>query len=285
MSQVNYIDILSDIVSCPVKKYSEGAYGELYYYKKDKPYILKVFKKPNMAIAEMNALNELRAIGVNTPEIYGLNSDYSNDILFMEYIDGDNLESLKSCDKSLVGDNVIQQLLIMKSKSYEQCGYFNSPVRYNDWNTFYKGVAENKLLKAENMCKENLLESKYLRMLEKAFSRFDDIFCKDITRSQFIHGDLNPQNIMATKDNKIYFIDPLLSMLGDGEIELFQLNESNGKDYHLFDKFSKTYGLSANYYEKEAFYSSFAETAYYSDVKKKQDSNLLKILDKLKAYI
>lgn len=284
MSKDNYIDILSDIVSRPVVKHSEGAYGEIYLCKARQPFIIKVFKKPDMARAEMNALLELKNIGVNTPEIYDLNTDFDRDILFMEYIDGANLEHLNPSDYELIGDNVIDQILIMKSKSYLDCGYFNSSERYNSWYEFYKIVAYDKLLKAESMCRLGLLDEPNFELLNKAYSRFDTFFTKDINSFQFIHGDLNAQNIMATKHNKIYIIDPVSSMLGDGEIELFQLNECNGKDYRLFKKFSDRCGLSSNYYEKEAFYSCFAETAYYSDTHKKQDANLLKMLAKLKAF-
>lgn len=285
MSKDNYIDILSDIVSHPVVKYSEGAYGEIYLCKAKQPFIIKVFKKPNMASAEMNALLELTKIGVNTPEIYDLNTDFDRDMLFMEYIDGINLENLNPNDYELIGDKVIDQILIMKSNSYKECGYFNSSERYNSWYDFYKTVAYDKLLKAENMCRLGLLDKDNFELLNKAFSRFNEFFTKDINSYQFIHGDLNVQNIMATKNNKIYIIDPVSSMLGDGEIELFQLNECNGKDYRLFKKFSDRCGLSANYYEKEAFYSCFAETAYYSDIHRKQDGNLIKMLTNLKAFI
>lgn len=285
MSKDDYIDIISDIVSHSVVKYSEGAYGEIYLCNTEQPFIIKVFKKPNMASAEMNALLELKNIGVNTPEIYDLNIDFDRDMLFMEYIDGMNLENLKPSDYDLIGDKVIDQIMIMKSKSYLDCGYFNSNERYNTWYEFYKIAAYDKLLKAENMCRLGLLEKPNLELLNKAFSRFDEFFAKDIDSYQFIHGDLNVQNIMATKNNKVYIIDPVSSMIGDGEIELFQLNECNGKDYRLFKKFSDRCGLSANYYEKEAFYSCFAETAYYSDIHKKQDGNLLKMLANLKAFI
>lgn len=100
--------------------------------------------------------------------------------------------------------------------------------------------------------------------MRAAWEKFGLIFSEPVRHACLLHGDLNIANIMIGKGYRISgFIDPLNSMYGDREYDLFQFDNLTGKRFYLRETYTKKYGASRYCDAKCAFYGLWNEVYCY----------------------
>ena len=60
-------------------------------------------------------------------------------------------------------------------------------------------------------------------------------------------------------------IDPFNCCFADAEMDLYQLDNANGRDYGLLEQYSQRVRLSENFALKNCFYELFTELMHYHD--------------------
>lgn len=189
--------------------------------------------------------------------------------------------------KKAFATNVTEHLHRIHQVTCDKFGDTMHPI-YDTWQDCYKPFAQEVLLFAEKFYAEGKLAKRIIRVMRKAWEKFDLIFSEKVEKAVLIHGDLNIGNIMAdTKGNLVGFIDPLHSMYADVEYDLFQF-DNFGKCFMLRDTYIEKYGASKYYREKLAFYGLWNEVycymksgVYVSIIMNPLVRNMKKILRKL----
>lgn len=101
--------------------------------------------------------------------------------------------------------------------------------------------------------------------MHTAVAQFDTVFSQPIRQASLIHGDYNMWNVLVDKKACAVtaVIDPCNCMWADSEMDLYQLNNANGKYLGLLEAYAKKRPLSENFNAKCAFYELFTEIEHY----------------------
>jgi hypothetical protein len=180
------------------------------------------------------------------PDIYfvDISGEGKYDAVAMDFINGENAGKLKKISQATVNqlsnemiDNLIAYHKVANSAGF---GQLDSKFFLPDWREYYKPIAISILQKAENLLNENKLNINTLEIMKKAVSKFDKVFYLPITQARLIHGDYNTWNIMLTEDLQHVkaVIDPFNCCWADSELDLYQLDNANGKEFNLLTTYS-----------------------------------------------
>ena len=237
---------------------------------------VKVFHNAGDAEKEKLWYSALETSGVKIPEIY---SSYGENCLVMEYICGTNAAKPPSgCNFARIGKQAAADIAKLHSMRGTGFGRIASEEdlhggRYATWRECYKAIASRQFLKIENAARSGLFSKDVPALLENVFTYFDKIF-DEPAYPALIHGDLNAENIMINSGAYLCMIDPINTMWGDAEYELFQLSENGGGRYNLLENYAAVRPLSPDYRIKSACYAAFAEAEWFADISRPQDALL-----------
>lgn len=237
---------------------------------------VKVFHNAGDAEKERLWYSALATSGVKIPEIY---SSYGENCLVMEYICGTNAAKPPSgCNFARIGKQAAADIAKLHSLRGAGFGRIASEEdlhggRYPAWRECYKAIASRQFLKIENAARSGLFSKDVPALLENVFTYFDKIF-DEPAYPALIHGDLNAENIMINSGAYLCMIDPINTMWGDAEYELFQLSENGGGRYNLLENYAAIRPLSPDYRIKSACYAAFAEAEWFADISRPQDALL-----------
>ena len=237
---------------------------------------VKVFHNAGDAEKEKLWYSALETSGVKIPEIY---SSYGENCLVMEYICGTNAAKPPSgCNFARIGKQAAADIAKLHSMRGTGFGRIASEEdlhggRYPAWRECYKAIASRQFLKIENAARSGLFSKDVPALLENVFTYFDKIF-DEPAYPALIHGDLNAENIMINSGAYLCMIDPINTMWGDAEYELFQLSENGGGRYNLLENYAAVRPLSPDYRIKSACYAAFAEAEWFADISRPQDALL-----------
>lgn len=237
---------------------------------------VKVFHNAGDAEKERLWYAALATSGVKIPEIY---SSYGENCLVMEYICGTNAAKPPSgCNFARIGKQAAADIAKLHSMRGTGFGRIASEEdlhggRYATWRECYKAIASRQFLKIENAARSGLFSKDVPALLENVFTYFDKIF-DEPAYPALIHGDLNAENIMINSGAYLCMIDPINTMWGDAEYELFQLSENGGGRYNLLENYAAIRPLSPDYRIKSACYAAFAEAEWFADISRPQDALL-----------
>ncbi len=264
----------------------EGAFGSVFCASfPDPPFraAVKVFRNPNDAEKEKLWYSALQKADVKLPQIYSL---YGDNCLVTEYICGGNASRPPSgCNFTRIGKQAAADIAKLHSCRGTGYGQILSEAdlgggRYPTWRECYKNIASRQFLKIENAARGKLFSKDVPLLLENVFARFDGIFGEP-EYPALVHGDLNAENIMINSGSYLCMIDPINSMWGDPEYELFQLRENGGDRYNLLQNYAALRPLSQNFELKSACYAAFAEAEWYADIGRAQDALLNRFMANL----
>jgi fructosamine-3-kinase len=257
-----------------------GSYARVFFVEiNEKPFkvVVKIHLFSGKARQEAEQLNILAKYSLTKmPQVYHVHNrdDFiSNDVLLMEYIpDSINAADI---DKEIVGNNrlnianeIIDNLIAFhKTINKDGFGDINSGHYMTDWSEHYRQKVELIMNKAETMYSTGRLNAAIFKTMNDAFKCYEKIFYLPVRTARLVHGDYNTWNILL--DNKAHhvqaIIDPCNCCWADSEIDLYQLNNANGKYYGLFEVYKNKFFLSENYKIKASFYELFTEVMHHYD--------------------
>jgi len=255
-----------------IKFLGGGFYGRVYAAAlKQEPFkvVLKIYLYPHLAEKEALQLEILAShAAVKMPKVYFVHDSddvIPYDILAMEYIDGvnaGNIEPLPEQTKETIADKMVENLI-----SYHQTinpkgfGDIGAKQYDTDWRVHYKKQAHSIFLNAQTMHLQQRLDDFIFKVVCKAYDNYDKIFYLPIEHARLIHGDYNTWNILLNEPmtSVSAVIDPFNCCWADSEMDLYQLNNANGKYYELLDRYKKKIKLSENFELKNGFYEVFTE--------------------------
>ena len=281
-----------------VKQINQGYYGYVYLLTdtNGKKSIAKVYKKEDCAEREMAQLKMLSKYALtHIPEVFGVNTKNQNgffDILFMEFIDGVDASKIKIFDKQekiRLSNEIVDNLIAIHSATNPNgFGDFITEKYSSSWRALYK-LQINEYF--EKLCSETpkKFSKQSFELAEKLYYAYNDVFKTEVTQSSLIHGDYNLWNIMVNpKTNRlIAVIDPFGCSFADRELDLFQLQNSNGNEYRLLENYASKIQLSENFELKNAYYRFWDDIKHlinvgqcYNDSFCKNGNMVLEILKK-----
>ncbi len=271
----------------------KGFYGEVYLVTMPQlPYkvAIKLFREQQYAELQRLEQSHIASLSVvPMPKIFGKYFDKKAGIfaLAMEYVEGKNLgytdiATLSRCDD--LAEEIADMVVRLHAVQRATFGYLGGK-QYSTWQGFYKDLCNQMYKSIKPYSQRGLLSRDRLELLEFSHEHFDKFFAEEVRAASLIHGDLNNENIIISTDEHIAgLIDPMGVMYGDREIELFQLECSNGTDMNLLERYFSKVVPSKNFEMKSAFYKSWAETNHYSRIGKPQDDNLDNFLCQLEFF-
>lgn len=160
----------------------------------------------------------------------------SFDVLAMDFLPGTNGGAVRYFSRKkrerLAGQVVDILLQFHAAQSPDGFGEIGSETRYATFQDYYKPRAASIL---ETASKLDMPEEVFATA-KAAFEQFDSIFYLPIERASLIHGDYNMWNILADKAacKVTAVIDPCNGCWADSEMDLYQLNNANGRQFRLF---------------------------------------------------
>lgn len=300
---------MENTVRCAVKKYygteleklialGGGFYGKAFLAKLDRePYsvVLKAYRFPGYArkeAAQIQILSEHALLKM--PKIFRVvekkESGLEQDLLFMEYIksvNGGDLDTAKLPEavRDQIGEEIVENLIAFHN-TVNPGGFGEIDASKYDpsWENYYHGLAEKILEKAKSLLEQGEISKKVYATMMQAQKEFDQIFYLPVKQASLVHGDYNTWNIMLDekKEHAIAVIDPFNCRWADREIDLYQLDNANGKSYGLLKKYAEKVPLSENFDQKMRFYQLFTEVCHYYDSHVPVD---LKAVEKMAAWL
>lgn len=255
-----------------------GFYGRVFLVKLAVPpyeVIIKCYLQEGLHRKEQAQLALLAKHGtLLMPRIYEVhdhNAQIPFDALFMEYIDGVNgggvrewpTESKLRVANEIV-DNLIAYHQVVNPAGFGEIGgaHFEK-----DWRVYYKRHVEVTVNKARIMVETGKLPPQVHQIAVRAYKQYEEIFSIPVEQACLIHGDYNTWNILLHPDltSVAAAIDPYKCSYADPELDLYQLNQANGKELGLLELYRAKRKLSPNAEVKMALYRLFTEIMHYYD--------------------
>lgn len=238
--------------------------------------VAKLYLFPGIAIKEAEQIEALtKPSRLKMPRIYGVlekeKIDSAYDVLLMEYISGKNAGWLNTDElhyKHIICEEIVDNLISVHSTvNPNGFGELSSKKYCGTWQEYYYPIAENTVRKAKVLYEKGQLSPAVMDVFERSLEHFYDIFCLPITEARLVHGDYNTWNIMLDErcHHAIAVIDPFNCCWADSEIDLYQLDNANGKGYELLKRYAEKVPLSENFEAKRRFYELYSEVSHYHD--------------------
>lgn len=239
--------------------------------------IIKIQLFPNLAEKEACQLEVLATHAtVKMPDVFFVHKatpDIPNDAIIMEYIPGfnagnHNLLEIKEKPRVAIAEQIVDNLLSYhKVINPDGFGEIGANSFEPDWKKWYKTKADDALSKAESLYVSGKIDDVIFSVIRKAHELYDRIFYLPVKEARLIHGDYNTWNILLDENltHVSAIIDPLNCCFADSEMDLYQLNHANGKDYKLLDIYASKFPLSENFSLKLSFYELFDHITHFYD--------------------
>lgn len=277
---------ISSIIKCFVKKEKDetvknikyiggGGFGLVFevVYESGQIQIFKAFKVNESMRAEAQALTELRKYSLLAiPQVYytiSTEEKYPVDIMVMEKIPGKSAAKVHLPFSSKKCKRFSSILINSVGKMHEypcgtQYGFLGSDKKYDSWKNFYKDFLSNVIINAKEFCFDKSRQSKKIYcLLKKGLDNIDYILSEPVKKPSLVHGDIWLPNIMV--DIKTFIptgiIDPLNSMWGDKEYDLFPLSAPLKKRLKLYQTYKRKFETSKKVDLKIALYALASEVS------------------------
>lgn len=258
-----------------VKRINQGYYGFVFLIEKSrepKRVIAKAYKTQGLMSKEHKQLDLLRKYALTkVPKIYSESTKAENgicDIMLMEYINGVNgsqINNISAREKSMLAEEITDNLIAIHSvKNPDGFGEIDAMSFSASWNEYYKKTVQervNTLHKKAGI----FFPKKIVKAADMLLENFDKVFTDEIDDACLIHGDYNMWNLMVNPEtNRLAgMIDPMGCSYSDRELDLFQLENANGKDFGLLECYMKKSGASDNIISKNGYYGFFDDIKHW----------------------
>lgn len=256
-----------------VQQINQGFYGYVYLVEHDgKRLIAKVYKQEGCMEREARQLEMLRKYAlIHVPEIIAELPKSGNgrfDTLLMEHLPGVNAGRIKIRDaarRERFADQIIDNLLAIHAVTGpEGFGDYIAGEFSPSWEAYYHSL----IAPMHRSLMDSKINQKIIGLANELYELFPQFFSTPVRESHLIHGDYNLWNLMVDPQTERLtgMIDPFGSCFADRELELFQLENSNGNFYHLLENYAKKVKLSDNFDAKKYYYRFWDEVKHYLNV-------------------
>lgn len=258
-----------------IQRIGGGFYADVYSatFTDGVPIVAKVYKTDRVMSAEMEQLALLRQYAlVPMPDIlwsHTADSGFSFDVMAMNCLPGTNggaVFYINPRKRAQLAEQVVNNLLCFhNTENPDGFGEIGGKIYYNTFNEYYFEKVKKILTMAGELSRKQQLPETVHHTAQQAVQSFNSIFYLPITKSALIHGDYNMWNILVDKKacTVTACIDPFGCMWADSELDLYQLNNANGKHFRLLETYAEKKSLSENFPQKCAFYELFTEIEHY----------------------
>ena len=253
-----------------------GFYGRVFLAEAgDEQVVVKLYMKPGFHRKEKRQLEALRPVAlVSMPRVYAAydaSSETPFDAIVMEYLPGCNAgvqEKLEPESRDKIAQTIVGNLL-----AYHQCtnpggfGELDAEAFAPGWNQSYWATAQSHFAKAQKLYDSGRIDSQVWGVVCRAMAHYDDIFCRPVPQACLIHGDYNTWNVLLNPamTEVVAVIDPSGCRWADPELDLYQLNNANGRYYGLLERYMQLQPVSENFFMKNPFYELMTELMHYHD--------------------
>ncbi len=253
-----------------------GFYGRVFLAEAgDERAVVKLYMKAGFHRQEQRQLEALRRVAlVPMPEVYAAyDADHVTpfDAIVMEYLDGCNagvVEGLAPESRDNIALTIVENLL-----AYHRCvnpegfGELDAAAFAPDWNQSYWATAQSHFAKAQKLYDGGRIDAEVWGVVCRAMAHYDEIFCRPVPQACLIHGDYNTWNVLLNDSmtEVAAVIDPSGCRWADPELDLYQLNNANGRDYGLLERYMQLQPVSENFFMKNPFYELMTELMHYHD--------------------
>lgn len=237
------------------------------------PDVVKIYKTKGMMAQECASLAVLREHAIfPMPQVLWTQTAEEGcplDVMAMEYLAGQNGGGVRYFSKrkreklaKQVTDNLLAWHSTVNPSGF---GALDAKEFTPVWQTYYFEKAQGIFKTAQDLHNGGRFPSDALQTMCTALERFDSLFSQPITQASLIHGDYNMWNVLVDKKACAVtaVIDPCNCMWADSEMDLYQLNNANGRHLGLLEAYARKRPLSENFGAKCAFYELFTETEHY----------------------
>lgn len=252
--------------------------------------IVKYMRDALCLAEERQALARMRAHcpTLPLPRIYGATADGHATV--MEYMPGEDADRIVFDDGALrdnAADEIAECLLTLHAARPTDGRYGTDDKRYDRWIDCYRDRALDMMSNIDKSHALQRLSHENFRVFVRALDAIGDILSCPPAHPSLLHGDYNLCNLRVDpRTGRVSgVLDPMHSIWGDREADLFQLRQSGGAAWELLDRYRDRYGLSADFAAKDAMYAAFAEADHYGRCNMPQDEHLQSMIDALDAAL
>lgn len=286
------VSLIFGVAPTALTRIGGGAYGVVFRAElpeKPRAVAVKAFIREGDCAREALWYAALQNAKVRLPRLFGC----ANGCLALEYVAGVNASAPPAhCDFDGIGEQIARDIALLHSCRGSGFGAISGAADLRGggcptWRGCFKTIAGAQFAKAENAARAGLFSAAVPDLLTRIFCRFDLIF-NEPPYPSLIHGDLNAENIMIDARSYLCMIDPINSLWGDPELELFQLTQNGGDRFRLLENYAALRPLTPDYRLKSACYAALAEADWFADIRRPQDALLNSFLsalqDRLNEY-
>lgn len=267
-----------------------GFYGKAYLVHIARlPYrvVAKYLPNPLYAAEEAAALRRMHTLcpSLPIPQLYAY--DAQEQVLLMQFMPGVNGNEIRRMSAPMrydLGRHIIECLLTLHAPSpADGCYGEDAGKRYPVWADCYLDRALAMMTNIDRMHTLQGMTHAQFRLFVDALDAIPQLLATPPVKPCLLHGDYNLCNLRIdrTTGRVSGILDPMHSIWGDNELELFQLDENGGKDFALLDIYRDRHGLSDNFARKNALYAAFAETNHYARLNLPADDALRAMFERL----
>jgi fructosamine-3-kinase len=211
---------------------------------------------------------------IKMPQIYFVHHSDDKipvDALMMEYIDGinaGNVTHISPTGREKIANQIIDNLIGYHKVTHpDGFGEINGTEYEKDWRIYYRKKALLTYQKAMELHEKEEMNDSIFNIVRKACMNYEKIFSQPIETAHLIHGDYNTWNVLINREatETVAVIDPFNCCWADPELDLYQLNNANGKDFNLLAKYKEKVTVSGNFEIKMCFYELFTEIMHFYD--------------------
>ncbi|MDD4796726.1 MAG: phosphotransferase [Eubacteriales bacterium] len=235
---------------------------------------VKIYDKPGLNRSEFCQIETMRRYAaLRLPVLYACH-DADGEIpvhaLAMEFLEGKNAghaQNLPAAHRRRIADSVVDNLMALHS-AVNSAGFgpVGGACYAPNWQDYYRTQAQSILNKAIALEGRGALDGHVVDIMRRALDGYGQIF-SDSVKARLIHGDYNMWNILLNdgQTDAAAFLDPFGGGWADAELDLYQLDNANGKEFGLLDNYRARAALSPAFDVKKCFYELFTEVMHYHD--------------------
>lgn len=268
-----------------------GYYGRVFRVKpkSGETVIVKLYLVDELCDKEASQIEELSKYSLlKMPKVFlaiHKKNEIAFDAIVMEELQGRPVGipfRATRATKEKMGNAIAENLVALHSVKGTTFGEIGGE-QFRSARDYYRQTVDNAILKFQDFCKRHIGYNEILNDIIAISKDFDELIKGDIEPT-LIHGDYNTFNILRKGKVITGVIDPCGGAYGDRLCDLYQLNNFNGKNLQLFEKYRSIVKLPSNAEKTMCFYEIFSELKHYLAIDRINDKKFFNAIERYKSF-